>query len=285
MKKNESKTALNNSNFTMMMAVVMLSVLFLLIGIVMLVFPHLELKNFAYVTGGFFLAGGAWEITRYFLKEEYRNIANYDFSIGISLLIAGVIIVLRVESVVVFMYLLLGALVLLEAITLLQYTVDLKALGSGGWWATLIGSAALVVMSVGILLDYNGWFSGNGLVLYPTLIASGAIGLIALFCVGLRVKHFEEGIHRQTLRELEEDIDFPVAPVAGTYIKETPKKAIETEKKDEDPFVDEGITAEEEPKTDTKRLRSKILSLKERKKKKEDRMNEDIFEDEDEDVV
>nr|MCR4797428.1 DUF308 domain-containing protein [Lachnospiraceae bacterium] len=103
MKKNESKTALNNSNFTMMMAVVMLSVLFLLIGIVMLVFPNLELKNFAYVTGGFFLAGGAWEITRYFLKEEYRNIANYDFSIGISLLIAGVVIVLRVESVVVFM--------------------------------------------------------------------------------------------------------------------------------------------------------------------------------------
>ena len=49
MKKNESKTAKLNSNFTGMMAVVMLSVLFLVIGIVMYAYPDMNLKNFTYL--------------------------------------------------------------------------------------------------------------------------------------------------------------------------------------------------------------------------------------------
>ena len=78
MHKNESKTAKLNSNFTGMMAVVMLSVLFIVIGIIMYAYPDMKLKNFTYVISGFFLVGGAWEVCRYFLKEEYRNVANYD---------------------------------------------------------------------------------------------------------------------------------------------------------------------------------------------------------------
>ena len=71
MKKNESKTAKLNSNFTGMMAVVMLSVLFLVIGVVMYLYPDMEMRNFTYVISGFFLVGGAWEVCRYFLKDGH----------------------------------------------------------------------------------------------------------------------------------------------------------------------------------------------------------------------
>ena len=291
MKKNESKTAKANANFSAMMAVVMLSVLFLLMGGIMLLFPGFELKDFTYVVGGFFLVSGAWEVTRYFLKEEYRNLANYDFSIGVLLLIVGCIIILRAETASGYLYMLIGALVLAEGVTLLQYTVDLKALHSGGWWATLLGAVALFVLSFGILLDINGWFSGTGLLLYPALIAAGVIGLVALFCVGLRVRHFEEDVKRHKMRELEDDIFVPAVKKEETTTKKiedsSAKKALEykptehqtTEKKvDKNDLFEEEDYFGEEPKADGKGLKDKILSLKERKKKK---VNDEIFEDED----
>ena len=288
MKKNESKTARENTNYSVMMAVVMLSVLFLVMGGIMLLFPNFVLKDFTYVVGGFFLVSGAWEVTRYFLKEEYRNLANYDFSVGVLLLILGCVIILRAETAAGYLYVLIGALVLVEAVTLLQYTVDLKALSSGGWWVTLLFAVLLFVLSVGILLDFNGWFSGYGLLLYPALLAAGGIGLVALFCVGVRIRHFEEDVKRHMMRELEDDIFVPAtnsAKEAAPELNQTTTQAIfdrqeskEKETAPENELFEEEEYFGEESKPDAKGLKSKILSLKQKRKKK---TNDEIFEDED----
>ncbi len=204
MKKNESNTARENSNFTGMMAVVMISVLFLVIGGIMIFFPQVHIMNFVYVMGGFLLVAGAWEIVRYFIREEYRNIANFDFSAGVILLIAGCVLIVRAEAAAAFIYMIFGALVLVLGVTLLQHTFALKALKSAGWVVTLILSAALVLFSAAILLDYNGMFS-TGLLTYYLLAGSGLLGLLSLLCVGIRIRHFEHDIMVQKKRYLDED--------------------------------------------------------------------------------
>ena len=285
MKKNESKTAKLNSNFTGMMAVVMLSVLFLVIGVVMYLYPDMEMRNFTYVISGFFLVGGAWEVCRYFLKEEYRNVANYDFSAGILLLIIGVLSIVKEPSFTKAIYFLLGALVLAEGITLVQYFVDLIALRSKTWPVMLVLSACEVTLAICILMDAGGWFTDGSFVLYVSLFVSGVIGLISLFVVALRVRKYEQVVKKEKLRDLEDDFtDFVGSKSSKSsdlddyfdepVVKEGPSE----EKKEDDLFEDEGIE-EDEPEIDTKSLKDKILSLKSKRKNKEN--DDSIFEDED----
>ena len=285
MKKNESKTAKLNSNFTGMMAVVMLSVLFLVIGVVMYLYPDMEMRNFTYVISGFFLVGGAWEVCRYFLKEEYRNVANYDFSAGILLLIIGVLSIVKEPSFTKAIYLLLGALVLAEGITLVQYFVDLIALRSKTWPVMLVLSACEVTLAICILMDAGGWFTDGSFVLYVSLFVSGVIGLISLFVVALRVRKYEQVVKKEKLRDLEDDFtDFVGSKSSKSsdlddYFDEpVVKETSFEEKKEDDLFEDEGIE-EDEPEIDTKSLKDKILSLKSKRKNKEN--DDSIFEDED----
>ncbi|MCR5545967.1 MAG: DUF308 domain-containing protein [Lachnospiraceae bacterium] len=291
MKKNESKTAKLNSNFTGMMAVVMLSVLFLVIGIVMYAYPDMELKNFTYVICGFFLVGGAWEVSRYFLKEEYRNVANYDFSAGILLLILGVLLIIKEPSFTARIYLLLGGLVLAEGITLVQYFVDMIALKSPLWGLMLVLAAVEVGLSVCILVDAGGWFTDGSNVLFISLFVSGIVGLISLFLVALRIRRFEEIIKKDKLRDLEDDFTGFVPftnPTTSSQEKKSEDKEdifadpIQEEKEDfvpkeDDLFEDEGI--EDEAPANSFSLKDKILSLKSKRKNKE--VDDSIFEDED----
>ncbi len=285
MKKNESKTAKLNSNFTGMMAVVMLSVLFLVIGVVMYLYPDMEMRNFTYVISGFFLVGGAWEVCRYFLKEEYRNVANYDFSAGILLLIIGVLSIVKEPSFTKAIYLLLGALVLAEGITLVQYFVDLIALRSKTWPVMLVLSACEVTLAICILMDAGGWFTDGSFVLYVSLFVSGVIGLISLFVVALRVRKYEQVVKKEKLRDLEDDFtDFvgskstKSSDLDDYFDEPVVKEGSFEEKKEDDLFEDEGIE-EDEPEIDTKSLKDKILSLKSKRKNKEN--DDSIFEDED----
>lgn len=273
MNKNESKTAKLNSNFTGMMAVVMLSVLFIVIGIIMYAYPDMKLKNFTYVISGFFLVGGAWEVCRYFLKEEYRNVANYDFSAGLLLLILGCISIVKEPALTKQIYLLLGALVLVQGIIMVQYFVDMIALKSYFWWLMLLICAAQIGLSVCILLDVGGLFATQGWVLFGSLFGSGVLGLIALFIVALRIRRFEQSEVKHKLRELEDDFtDFVPAQKNGEVVS-----SYISEKESNDFFEDEGIE-DEEPEVDTNTLKQKILSLKSKRKTKE--TNESIFEDE-----
>ncbi len=273
MNKNESKTAKLNSNFTGMMAVVMLSVLFIVIGIIMYAYPDMKLKNFTYVISGFFLVGGAWEVCRYFLKEEYRNVANYDFSAGLLLLILGCISIVKEPALTKQIYLLLGALVLVQGIIMVQYFVDMIALKSYFWWLMLLICAAQIGLSVCILLDVGGLFATQGWVLFGSLFGSGVLGLIALFIVALRIRRFEQSEVKHKLRELEDDFtDFVPAQKTGEVVS-----SYISEKESNDFFEDEGIE-DEEPEVDTNTLKQKILSLKSKRKTKE--TNESIFEDE-----
>ena len=271
MNKNESKTAKLNSNFTGMMAVVMLSVLFIVIGVIMYAYPDMELKNFTYVISGFFLVGGAWEVCRYFLKEEYRNVANYDFSTGLLLLIVGVISIMKEVAFTERIYLLLGALVLVQGIIMVQYFVDMIALKSGFWSLMLILSAAEIALGICMLLDVGGYFATLSYVLLGSLFASGVLGLVSLFLVALRIRTFEQSEVKHKLRELEDDFT-EFMPMSKTSFE----KANSSDQK-EDYFEDEGIY-DDEPQVDTSSLKEKILSLKSKRKVKEG--NDSIFEDE-----
>ena len=297
MRKNESRTARENSNFTGMMGVVMISVLFLVIGGVMIFFPQINLMSFVYVMGGFLLVAGAWEIARYFLREEYRNIANFDFSVGVILLMAGVVLIVRAEAASAFVYMMFGTLVLILGVTLLQHTFALHALKSMGWIVTLILSAALVLFSAAMLLDYNGLFS-TGLLTYYLLAASGLLGLISLFCVGLRIRHFERDMMVQKKRDLDDDFfDYRDAlPAPGKKpeehvidVSDRDRERIEAKDKqikdeasekaiseEDEIFENEGIVEEEKPQKPS--LKEKLTAL--RAKKKNQEPDEKVFEEE-----
>ena len=196
-----------NSNFTGMMSIIMISVLFLLIGGMMMFVSSMHLAYFCYVTGGIFLTGGVWLILRYFIKSEYHQITNYDFSLGTLITIAGICILIRANDLTGYFYVILGALLLIQAVVLLQYAIQLKGMRGKSWSFTFILSLLFILFSVFILTDFKHIFTTNMKLLYILLLVAGVLGLLCLIMVAIRSYQFKKEMKMTQERNQEAVVD------------------------------------------------------------------------------
>lgn len=204
MSKKKEEKPVKNTNFVGMMAVVMLSVLFVLIGTLMLFLPDMQEYYFAYVAGGAFLLGGLWLIVRYFWKEGYRLITNYDFAFGMMLAIFGIAAIVKAKEITGFYNALLAAMILIQATVLLQYSIQMKALKGRAWWLVLIFAVLGVGFTLLVILDPRQVISSNRDLFYGGVMTDGILGLISLILATFRTRGYEAEQERERERILEE---------------------------------------------------------------------------------
>ncbi|MBQ5430539.1 MAG: DUF308 domain-containing protein [Lachnospiraceae bacterium] len=182
------KKAEGSRNFSAMMIIVMLSILFVLMGSLMTFLEGMKSIYFCYVTAGFFLLGGAWLSIRYFVKEEYRQITNYDFSFGVLMLLGGVLLCIRAKDILPAFFVLLGALLLVEAVFLLQFAIMMKIRESAPGSILIFAFAAAVTsLSLLILLDPDQILEQASMIrwFYIGVMIAGILGLLSLLIVGV----------------------------------------------------------------------------------------------------
>ncbi|SDW06372.1 Short repeat of unknown function [Lachnospiraceae bacterium KHCPX20] len=187
------KTEENNRNFSAMMIVVMLSILFVVMGALMTFLSGMESVYFCYVMAGFFLLGGAWLSIRYFVKEEYLHITNYDFSFGILMLISGVLLCVRAKDLLPGYFVLLGILLLVEAVFLLQFAIMTKTLQGGEVWLVILLFSLLVAgLSLFVLLKTDYILSNTSLLkkCYIGVMIAGILGLVSFLIVGFMSRSY-----------------------------------------------------------------------------------------------
>ena len=148
MEKEEKKS---KSNLAGTLGAILVFVLLILIGALMLFMPDMKLIYFCYVAGGFFLAWGLWLIIRYFGKKEYKVVANYDFSIGTLVTILGVCTLVRAVDVSKVIYIYIGIMILVEAVIMLQHSIQLKSMNGSLWTLNLFFSIVFTVFSCSLI--------------------------------------------------------------------------------------------------------------------------------------
>ncbi len=125
-------------------------ILYFFLGLVALVIPETMDQVLGYLIGALLIVGGAVSMVSYLIRDAHQNYYHNDFFHGLLGVAAGILVLVKMETVVELIPFLLGTLVLVSGCSKLQDVIDMKRLNHGNWIVMLVLAAINVVL--GILL-------------------------------------------------------------------------------------------------------------------------------------
>lgn len=204
--KKREKDPNNGSNYLALVANIMISILLMTVGLSMLFISGMKPLYYTYIVIGFLLVWGITCTVRYFAKEEFRIISNYDFAFGIIILILSACMILRANEVSSYFHLLLGCLALVEGVVLLQHTIQMKQLKGAAWFLNLLMSLALIAFSVITILNLKKILDPNSQAFYILLVVAGLLGILSQILVAIRARRFRKSeTEEKTRKERKEE--------------------------------------------------------------------------------
>ena len=210
---------------------VLMSVLYLGLGVFLVMKPGTALNIVCYALGGVVLACAAVQLIRYFVVERGVFQSQLTLISGVVCLALGAFLIIRSDIVV----------------SLLQNALDLRRCGYDSWKGFLLLPVLSVVLGVVLIANPFGAMETLVMAIGVILIIEGAINLLSALYTVLAVRRFAK-LHPETQSMLEsitgEDLnsDGVIAPdVAHADAEAT---AVELDE------VDESATVEQENEED-----------------------------------
>lgn len=169
-----------------------LSAAYIVLGLVLLIWPDISVKTFCYVFGVGMIIFGCAHLIMYFVKDKLQSVMQMDMVCGIVGIATGVYILLKMEYVLEIIPFALGIVALLGSVVKLQNAFDLKRFGSHRWYIMLIFAVALFV--TGALLIANPFEGLEVIVILigVSLIVDGIGNLTGIFWISYLVKHLRK---------------------------------------------------------------------------------------------
>ena len=160
---------------------IVVSVLFCVVGILMMVMPDQSMSTLVNIFGVFMMVFGVIKLVGYFSKDLYRLAFQYDLQFGILLLALGFIVVMKPNNVMNFLCIALGISILADGLFKMQISIDSKKFGISSWWLIMILAVAADI--IGLLLVFRPTESVHimTILLGVSLLAEGILNL----CVAL----------------------------------------------------------------------------------------------------
>lgn len=180
---------------------IFISALYVVLGIVLLVWPTLSVQMICYGLAVAMIVIGISYGIMYFTKDNLEGFLQMDLVIGIVCLAFGIFILLNptfLSSVLPFA---MGIILLLGAIVKIQSAFNMKKLRFKKWYLILI--CALVIGVLGAVLLWNPFQEEKYMILYIgiCLILDGLTNLISLICIQTRLRKLKK------IQEANPDID------------------------------------------------------------------------------
>ena len=222
---------------------IVMSVLYLALGIFLLMVPGTALNVVCYALGGVVLLGAVIQLVRYFLVERGIFQSQLTLISGLVCLALGGFLILRSDIVVSILPIVFGLFVIFDAIGRVQNALDLRRCGYDSWKGFLFLPVLSVVLGVVLVANPFGAMETLVMAIGIILIVEGAINLLSALYTVLAVRRFTK-LHPETQSMLEsltgEDLngDGVVAPDVTRTDAEA--SAVELDE------VDESATVEQE---------------------------------------
>ena len=153
---------------------ILLSIVLCALGIIRIAMPRFSVKAFSILCGVVFIAFGCIRVIGFYAKDLYRLAFQYDFEIGILIMVLGVLTFMKPGSFTSMTCVLLGAIILADALFKIRITLEAKRFGIEKWWLLLVIAIITSVLG-GVLVFHFG--KQINLLLGITLIAEGVLSL------------------------------------------------------------------------------------------------------------
>ena len=165
-------------------------ILYILLGLVALIVPETMQKALGYLLGVVLIVAGAVSMISYLLRDAHQSYYHNDFLHGLIGIVAGILVLNKIEFIIAAIPFMLGVLVLISGCGKLQSVIDMKRMEYGNWVVMLI--FALVNIAFGILLMCNPFQWGVLLfrLLGLGLVFSGVTDCVVTVYLAAKIKRY-----------------------------------------------------------------------------------------------
>ena len=181
---------------------ILMSVLYLALGIFLLLVPGTALNVVCYALGGVVLACAAVQLIRYFVVERGVFQSQLTLISGLVCLGLGGFLILRSDIVVRILPIVFGLFVIFDSLGRVQNALELRHCGYGSWKGFLLLALLSVVLGVVMIVDPFGAMETLVMAIGIILIIEGALNLLSALYTMIAVKRFLK-LHPETQSMLE----------------------------------------------------------------------------------
>ena len=181
---------------------IVMSVLYLALGIFLLMVPGTALNVVCYALGGVVLLGAVIQLVRYFLVERGIFQSQLTLISGLVCLALGGFLILRSDIVVRILPIVFGLFVIFDSLGRVQSALELRRCGYGSWKGFLLLALLSVVLGVVMIEDPFGAMETLVMAIGVILIIEGALNLLSALYTMLAVRRFVK-LHPEAQSVLE----------------------------------------------------------------------------------
>ncbi|MBQ7586698.1 MAG: DUF308 domain-containing protein [Lachnospiraceae bacterium] len=206
-------------------SVFVIPVVYIILGLVMVIFPQTTMKTFCLSLGAIAAVLGIVSLISYFSRDAVDFVYRYDFVNGVLLILLGLLFIVKMELITELIPVMLGVMVLANGIMKLQHTIDLKRIGFNGWLYVLVFS--LLSLLVGAVCILQPDFIASILVILMgiSFLFCGLTDFITLFFLSRRLKEFVNGAVKDTVDVTDESYESFSTSSETTYNKPVSESA------------------------------------------------------------
>lgn len=181
--------------------VIISSVVYVALGVILLLWPSVMLKNICFIISVFCIAVGIVNLIDYIRKDYAVDAYRYNLVYGLVFILFGVFVFIKVNTVISIVPILLGFAVTISGFLKFQNAVDLIRMKYQGWGIVMIVSILNIVF--GIVLIMNPFEIET--VLYICIgigmIYSGVSDLIATIILSRSIRNIGNELAKAASRE------------------------------------------------------------------------------------
>ena len=181
---------------------IVMSVLYLALGIFLLMVPGTALNVVCYALGGVVLLGAVIQLVRYFLVERGIFQSQLTLISGLVCLALGGFLILRSDIVVRILPIVFGLFVIFDSLGRVQSALELRRCGYGSWKGFLLLALLSVVLGVVMIVDPFGTMETLVMAIGVILIIESALNLLSALYTMLAVRRFVK-LHPEAQSVLE----------------------------------------------------------------------------------
>lgn len=182
-----------------------LALAYLVIGIILVVYPETSGVTIAYICAGLAAFYGIAHIIAYVVSKPSYEVYRFDLVHGIAGLAVGAYIMFNPTMIMELIPIIVGCIVILDSLIKLQNALDLMRLGYKNWWFILMMS--LICAFLGVLMLFYPFYTYMSLYTFVGvgMVVTACIDIISIFIVSSQVKKaYKESLNQEM--EPEEQI-------------------------------------------------------------------------------
>ncbi len=160
---------------------------FVLVGILLIIFPDIIAKTAGYIIGAVMIGFGVTKIISYFSPNGVRT-GVFGMIIGIISSLSGIYIITRPWVIANFFVSIFGIIILINGTTKIRNAMNMKRMGIKKWWSTLIPGAVSALLGVIFIISPDIAHNIMMRLLGGALIFEGLSDLWAIFNISAAQK-------------------------------------------------------------------------------------------------